>query len=84
MNINHSQIISKYFETSIQNTSQIMINLLKSLIDQRYSRFLQISEEKNITIDQLLNDLYRKSGKFPFYLKDNEIIKLTITTNNQS
>ena len=71
---NHA-IISKYFETSMRNTSDNMINYLNELITNRRNVFTNIAKQHNLQFDQLLDCLYKRSNKFPFYLNDNEILE---------
>lgn len=73
MALTNNDILCKYFETSVDNTSTEMIQFLNRLIDKKRPLFENIAQIHNIQFNQLLEKLYQKSAKFPFYLTDLQV-----------
>ena len=63
--LTNQEIIDKYYEISSDNLSEPMLRMLNKIIDDRRPEF----NKYHCTLETL----YEKSGKFPFFLKPDEI-----------
>lgn len=79
--MSEQEIIDKYHPMSIMYMSDVFYNNLCLGVKLRYDFFEQLGRQKGLTIDQVLKIILDKTDKFPFYVSDEVVTRLILTSD---
>lgn len=74
--INFDYIIDNYYPNSFHLLRPTIQDDVRNAISNRYDEFENLAKDNGVTLDDFLEKIYQKTGKFPFYLNKFDILQI--------